>query len=266
MLADLHNHTYSSFDGMQTVSQMCADALKNNISIVACTEHYDCDIRGGMMHFSRRIDSWLEETAAAQKEYGGAVRLLRGIEVGQMHIYPKTAREFISSAPFDVVIGSIHDIRGGRDIYAMRPDSVDEFFEEYFSEMCFMIEQGGFDILGHLDYPIRVFEKQLGGIPSLKRWESLITPCLQALVTQGISLELNTALLRSWAGGFGMEPWLLQKYKSLGGEMVSTGSDGHGKEKMTGLGIARAYEYLKENGFDRVTVFCGRKPEFIHII
>ena len=136
--------------------------------------------------------------------------------------------------------------------------------EEYFTEMLQMIGTRVFDILGHIDYPVRVLKEKLNGDPSLKRWESLITPCLKALIDNGIALEFSTVLSRCWAETFGIEPWLLEKYKKLGGEMVTLGSDGHVPE-LTCFGIEKASRVLKDCGFDKTTVFVDRKPQFILI-
>lgn len=264
MLTDMHNHTFSSFDGKQSVSDVCAAAERAGVGIIAVAEHFDCDDRGGMLHFPNHFEDWLAETEKVKKEYEGKVQLLRGVEVGQPHIFPQDAKRIINAADYDVVIGSMHDLRGGRDIYFMDIDNVDEFFEEYFSEMLEMINTRAFDILGHIDYPVRVLQKQLESNPSLKRWENLITPCLQAIIDNGIALEFSTVLSRCWAGVFGIEPWLLEKYKKLGGEMITLGSDGH-VANLTCFGIEKASAVLKECGFDKTTVFINRKPTFIHI-
>jgi histidinol-phosphatase (PHP family) len=264
MLTDMHNHTFSSFDGKQSVYDVCAAAEKAGVGIIAVAEHFDCDDRGGMLHFPSHFNKWLEETEDAKKKYEGKVQLLRGVEVGQPHIFPKEAAQIINATQYDLVIGSMHDLKGGRDIYFIDIEDTDAFFEEYFSEMLEMISTGVFNILGHIDYPVRVLQKQLNGDPSLKRWESLIVPCLKSIIDKGIALEFSTVLLRNWAGCFGIEPWLLEKYKQLGGEMITLGSDGH-VPSLTCFGIERASEVLKEYGFDKTTVFVNRKPQFIHI-
>ena len=264
MLTDMHNHTYASFDGKQSVADVCVAAEKAGVGIIAVAEHFDCDARGGMEHFPEHFEQWLLDPENANREYNGRVQLLRGVEVGQPHVFLKEARQIINAADYDVIIGSMHDVSGGRDIYFMDIDDVDEFFEEYFTEMLQMIGTRVFDILGHIDYPVRVLKEKLNGDPSLKRWESLITPCLKALIDNGIALEFSTVLSRCWAETFGIEPWLLEKYKKLGGEMVTLGSDGHVPE-LTCFGIEKASRVLKDCGFDKTTVFVDRKPQFILI-
>lgn len=264
MLTDMHNHTYASFDGKQSVRDVCIAAEKAEVGIIAVAEHFDCDARGGMNHFPAHFKQWLCDTENAKIEFEGKVQLLRGVEVGQPHVFLKEAKQIINAADYDVIIGSMHDVSGGRDIYFMDIDDIDAFFEEYFAEMLQMIDTRVFDILGHIDYPVRVLQKQLDGNSSLKRWESLITPCLKALIDNGIALEFSTVLSRCWAGVFGVEPWLLERYKSLGGEMITLGSDGH-VPNLTCFGIEKASRVLKECGFDKTTVFVNRKPQFIHI-
>ena len=67
MLTDMHNHTFSSFDGKQSVSDVCAAAERAGVGIIAVAEHFDCDDRGGMLHFPNHFEDWLAETEKVKK-------------------------------------------------------------------------------------------------------------------------------------------------------------------------------------------------------
>ena len=92
MLTDMHNHTYASFDGKQSVRDVCIAAEKAGVGIIAVAEHFDCDARGGMNHFPAHFKQWLCDTENAKIEFEGKVQLLRGVEVGQPHVFLKEAK------------------------------------------------------------------------------------------------------------------------------------------------------------------------------
>lgn len=54
---------------------------------------------------------------------------------------------------------------------------------------------------------------------------------------------------------------ILELYKQMGGEIITVGSDAHRPERV-GDRIDEAYDLLKDIGFNYVTTFKERKPEF----
>ena len=54
---------------------------------------------------------------------------------------------------------------------------------------------------------------------------------------------------------------LLKKYRELGGEIVTVGSDGHSCRSAFS-GLEAGYEVLREAGFSYATSFLKRTPSF----
>jgi histidinol-phosphatase (PHP family) len=52
---------------------------------------------------------------------------------------------------------------------------------------------------------------------------------------------------------------VLKRYKELGGEMVTIGSDAHSPE-FVGLNFKETAEIIKNSGFDYLTYFKNRTP------
>ena len=79
---------------------------------------------------------------------------------------------------------------------------------------------------------------------------------MRIAVEKGKGIELNTNRGRTLA------EWkpVLERYKAIGGEIITVGSDAH-DPLHTGLGIAQAYELLREMGFRYVAVYEKHKPE-----
>ena len=137
-------------------------------------------------------------------------------------------------------------------------DSIDRMFTDHFQSMLRLVEFGGFDSLAHLDYPIRVLRNKLPNTSTLP-WRELIEPVLAALVRKDIALEINTRGTYDWQGRVGPEDWVLARYRDLGGQLVTIGSDAH-SHSFIGAGYAQAAEALRRVGFDSYTIYRNRVP------
>lgn len=266
MVCDLHTHSRYSFDGRETMEEICRSAAARHVDIVAVTDH--CDMTPGPEGISDYLSGELERL----REYECLrpklrnVELLYGIEMGNTVDMPVETTRFLEKREFDFIIGAIHFLSDGSDIYKMSfPDSasIDRMFRDYFPLMLRQVEQGGFDSLAHLDYPLRVLQGKIDA-PTVSGYRDLIDPILAALVRRDIALEINTRGSYDWQNRVGPEDWVLRRYRELGGRLVTIGSDAHAAP-LVGEGFAQAAEALRRTGFDAYTVYRGRKPFFIGI-
>ena len=82
------------------------------------------------------------------------------------------------------------------------------------------------------------------------------------LIRLGKGIELNTAGYKYGLGHPNPCEDILKRYRALGGEIITTGSDAHKPEHMAYC-FDRLGSLLKSCGFSHYTVFRNRKPEFI---
>ena len=161
MRVDLHMHTGYSADAdyPQTIDDKIAACEKAGLDIIGLTDHLD---------FYRRIppaenrdaEACVREAWEKRRPAGnGGIEVLAGIEIGQIHADP-AADDFVRTHPLDMVIGSMHAMPNDLDIYFHEYDKLDcdAFLHEYFDEVLKMEEHGGFDVLAHIDYPLRVMK------------------------------------------------------------------------------------------------------------
>ena len=261
MLCDLHTHTWFSFDGRCSVDELCGEALARGADILAITEHYDFDARGGTAHYDTRSEQRLRETAAARERYAPRLELLCGIELGQPHLWPEKTRAFLAANDFDVVIGSLHDLRPGRDLYRAFDYSTLE--AQFFDEAEEILRTCDIDVFGHYDYPLRMMRACVPEA-SMRRWRERMKPFLRLLAQSGVALELNSSGYRRWQGKPAGESFLLRDYLAAGGRRIAVGSDAHKAEHVCS-GVAEVYAILRRNGIDSVTVFEGRRPRQVRI-
>ena len=267
MLCDTHTHSKYSFDGCETIEDMCLSAIEQGVSVLAVTDHSEA-MEGVPYNENERarILGAKAEIEAARAKFAGRIELLFGCELGQPHLNPDYAKCILQEFEFDYILGSLHFFKGNIDLYDVKytPENVDFYIRQYFEETKEMIEHGRFHSLGHLDYIMRRFKDCYKGLPTYRGYEDIVEEILKMLVQRDMALEINTSGLRKWMGELGMERWVLEKFRNLGGKYVTIGSDGHAKADI-GKGIENAIELLRSAGFTSYTYFKNSKPVQVSI-
>ena len=121
-----------------------------------------------------------------------------------------------------------------------------------------MEAHGGFDVLAHIDYPLRVM-KHGDYVPSFDHYMDRVEQVLRVCIDRGYAFELNAAGLGGWQKRVGPPQNILYEYKRMGGERISIGSDSHSLANV-GRGIDDCAKNAIDAGFQTVTVFRGRQP------
>ena len=261
MRVDLHSHSKYSFDADKepaSIAEMAEAAAARGLDAFAVTDHYDLFRKAApITHDIAAVGREIEETKPA---FAGRVEILRGIELGEPHANPAMAQDILSQHRFDVVIGSLHAMPNDLDLYFHDYAHLDcdALLRDYFSEVLAMERFGGFDVLAHLDYPLRVM-KLPDNQPSFDNFGEFIAPVLREAVDRGYALEINASSLFSWMGHPGPDQWILREFKRMGGERISIGSDAHRAADL-GRGMTECADWARQAGFDHVTLFRNRQP------
>ncbi len=91
--------------------------------------------------------------------------------------------------------------------------------------------------------------------------KEVIDKILKKLIEKKIGIEINTSALRYGLRDFHPCRKILKRYRELGGEIITIGSDAH-----RALDIMRdfdkAKDVLRELGFEKYCVFTKRKLEY----
>ena len=90
----------------------------------------------------------------------------------------------------------------------------------------------------------------------------LFDEILKELITRGKGIEVNTAGLSYGLSHPHPAIPIIQRYRDLGGEILTIGSDAHKKENV-GYAFAQIPDLLRACGFHYYCVFQNRKPEFL---
>lgn len=265
---DCHSHSCYSPDSETAVEKMCRQAAELGLEAYALTDHCECDLFKED-HFDSNIPKSREEILKAKELLKGFdTKILTGVELGQP-IQNYAAAETILNLGYDMVIGSIHRVRGYPDFYFMHyknwtDEELHALLEQYFEELYEMAKWNGFDTLGHLTYPLRYITDDYHRQIQMSRFDDIIDEIFKLLIQNGKAMEINTS------GAFkGRKPVLpeeqyLRRYRELGGELLTMGSDAHQPEAI-GCGLEQGMRAAYDAGFRRVAYFENRKPVLVEI-
>ena len=258
---DCHNHSSWSPDGNDTVLEMRRRAQELGLWAHTLTDHCECQ-KFPERDRPRVEQAW--EKMALEIPQGGSTRFYRGIELGQPNQDLEAAEQALAGRDYDFVIGSIHNIRGYEDFFFLDYSKIERSFidallETYWQEELEVIRWGKFDALGHLTYPLRYIQGDHGIPVDLSRHSDAIDTIFRALRDSGKALEVNTSGYRQKIGRPLPDLPLVRRYRELGGELITLGSDAHSTADL-GRGIQEGMEMLREAGFRYFALYEQHKP------
>lgn len=268
--ADYHLHTSHSGDSDASMEKMILRGIELGLTHMCFTEHNDFDYpfsaQEGKNIFLLDTGPYLQELNVYREKYAGQIKLLFGAELGlQPQIAWKNA-EYVGSYDFDFIIGSSHVCHGKDPYYPsfFEGRREEDAYGEYFSSIIENIRVfQDFDVYGHLDYVVR-YGPDKDRNYSYEKYREIFDEILTLLIGKGKGIELNTGGVKKGLRELHPCTGILRRYRELGGEIITIGSDAHGP-----AGIAdsflRAGEILKACGFRYYTVFEKRTPQFFKI-
>ena len=256
---DYHMHTVVSFDGRDRGIQMAQAAKNAGLKEICFTDHLDYDPLGkmGILAF---------DTAAYNAEYDDlelpGLKIRRGMEFGMTVDNRALFKEDLQRRPFDFVLGSIHFV-----------DDLDVYFAEYWNgKTVFEAERryleatldcvrlhDDFDVLAHLTYIGKTTAHHAPRAVPFDEHREIIDEILKVLADKGKGMELNTSGLDR-CGGFLPTADYFRRFKELGGQIITIGSDAHSASRV-GQYSFDACEIFKDI-FGYVCTFENRQPIF----
>ncbi|MBQ4087911.1 MAG: histidinol-phosphatase HisJ family protein [Clostridia bacterium] len=265
-LYDMHTHTAFSHDSVCPMEEMAEAQLAKGVSGFAATEHCDC------LTFSRcdNGNALLASCLAAEqldKEYGGAIRIFRGIEIGEGFLAPENMRHALSLYDYDIVIGSVHYVHNPNgysgycadtDFSVFSHEELMQFLDAYLNNFMLMLKNTPCDVMAHLTYALRYINGKYGRNMDLCVFSDKIDDILRYIIDHGIALEVNTSGIDTAYGDFFPDERILRRYQDFGGTLLTLGSDAHTAERAA-VGFRRACALLKQIGFTQYYYFEKRR-------
>jgi histidinol-phosphatase (PHP family) len=265
-IIDHHMHTNWSPDADPnlTFEDYIHEAIHQNIPGVMFTDHVDFDYP----------DPFFKDIIDYQKyfEHIEKYRNLNTIEIGmgvEMGYQPHLKIEmdqFLKRHPFDFVICSIH-VCDQLDLYNgdfFKGKTQQEAYRRYFEIVLEAVQNyDNYDIFGHVDYIIR-YGNYSNRDYDYNLFKDIIDDILLAIIKKGKGIEVNTSGLRYGLGVMHPKQEVIHRYKQLGGQIITIGSDAHYIKDFQ-KDVDAALKLIKNAGFTQITYFKSRKPQQIPI-
>lgn len=261
---DYHLHSSFSADSDTPAADQIARALSLGLRGICFTEHLDLDCPE--TDFSLDFPAYFDALRALQAQYRDRIDIRIGLEFGIQPQQAKIFRATVAEWPLDFVIASQHFVNGQDPYYPSYFEGRDEraCYAEYFEEILRNLQlYSDFDTLGHMDYIVR-YGPNRNAEYSYRAYADYIDPILRHLIAHGTCLELNTGGLKYGLGEPNPATDVLRRYRELGGDLITVGSDAHAPEHLA-YDFAAAEQILTDLGFRYYTIFRGRRPEQIRL-
>jgi len=242
------------------MEQQIEKGIELGLEELCFTEHMDLDYPKEYGDFTLSVEDYFNKVTEMQHKYGDRIKIYKGVEFGLAPHLGERYQKLADQYDFDFIIGSTH-------VY----DNLDPYYSTYWEGRT---EQRGtmmyfervleniqnyndYDTLGHIDYIIRYQgrkedpdrdRKLLFDNYSYSEYGDILDEILKHIIYQGKALEVNAAGYRYGLGAPNPQYSTLARYKELGGELITIGSDAH-KPEFLAYSYDRVEALLKEIGF-----------------
>jgi histidinol-phosphatase (PHP family) len=266
IIADYHVHSDFSGDSQTPMEQMIEQAIRLGLKRLCFTDHMDYDYpHQGAICFEFNPEEYTVKLRRLKEQYANQIELLTGIELGLKPNIMNAISKLMKNYSFDFVIGSTHVV-----------EEYDPYFPEFWTnrskeygmaayfqsiiENC-KLYKDYFHVYGHLDYIIRYVPTGDGKKAdySYEDYKDLLDELLLTLLSNGKGIELNTAGLKYGLGYAHPKAEILKRYRELGGELITIGSDAHKTEHLC-YDFQLVPELLKSLGYSYYATFVEGKP------
>ncbi|MDU3153917.1 MAG: histidinol-phosphatase HisJ family protein [Anaerococcus hydrogenalis] len=220
---------------------------------MAFTDHMDNFCQNDR-DISFDLEKYFSTIYKFREKYKNQIKILAGVEVGLAYENADKINQFIDENPFDFIIGSIHAVEF-KDIWSNRKiieENPKYYFRKYYQYMLESIKS------------CKNFSVFKSVIPDFSFYEDLIEEILKELIKTNRGIEYNTAGFRNDLTHANPKDKILEKYKNLGGNIITLGSDSHFPDTIS-YKIDDGIKHLKDLGFDHISYFENKKEKIIEI-
>ncbi len=271
-LMDYHLHTAVTVDAHMSESEACERAIALGIQEIAFTNHIMLNQPAYLMSAQACAIHW-----AHIQECHGAYPTLT-IRLGiEMDYYPGQEQAIASSMeeyehelgrPFDVVLGSIHELNGvffsnqhhAPALYEDR--ELAPLYRDYFAVATQAVKSRLFDVMAHPDL-IKKYTNALTPPLAFEQYRPAAEAYVDALLDTGTGMEVNTKGLRLPLGETYPSGEMLQLYLAKAAArgvdpVLTLGSDAH---RAAGVGdyLLEGAALLQGLGVTELASFKGRR-------
>lgn len=264
--SDMHIHTSFSSDSDADIECVIKRAIELGLKEIAITDHIDFDYPDFNYPFLFDYEQYSKKLEYVKNKYSDRITVKKGVEMGLQPEKEHKIKSYFNDKNFDFVIGSTHCV-DGLELYGnffYKGKTKHEAYTIYFERLLENVKTFDcYNVYGHIDYVNRY-----GGYDNntldYKLYSDIIDEILKEIISRGKGIEVNTSGLKYGLGYVHPLFPILKRYRELGGEIITLGSDAHSPQYVA-FGFDEGYEALKAAGFKAITSFENMQPTFVDI-
>ena len=256
---DFHMHSNVSFDASGRAEDMVEAAVRIGLKEICFTDHVEYEVGTAeqiMVFTTERYNAAYDHLISPH------LKIRRGMEFGLKPNNQEDLKRDLLRRPFDFVIGSVHMVNE-QDVYFDEfwvGKTMREAYRTFLEETLACVRaHDDFDVLGHLTFICKSPKNPTGEPILYQEWREVSDEILRVLAQKGKGMEINTSGVDR-CGDFLPSVDFFRRFKELGGEIVTVGSDAHDTDRV-GQYSREACQLLAEI-FGCVCTFENRRPIF----
>lgn len=256
---DYHTHSSFSDDSPTPIVDMVEAAYALGLSEIAITDHYDPEYANRSVPFFLDFPAYHRALDHMYTSYEGKIKVVKGIELGLQKKVLTHCSKIAQDYDYDFILGGFHCAEN-KELYGgdfFKGITIERAYQDFYSYVfdCLSIFKD-YSVLAHFNIIDRYAEET----PKDHVYFDIVESILKMMIEDGKGIEINTSSFR-YGMGRRMTPSLeiLRKYKDLGGDIITIGSDAH-FPKDVGYKLDSMPAFLKGEGFRFITTFDHLKP------
>lgn len=198
------------------------------------------------------LPEYVASVFATRKHFDRVVDVRLGLECDYVPEYRDFLAKQIASAPFDLVLGSLHPQFKEYQERAPASDAVGQQ-RTYFKLLAESAESGLFDSIAHPD----LIKNQTAEQWLPERIMNDVRSSLDRIARTGVAMEVNTSGLQKSVPEMNPFPQMLREMAQRG-IPVTLGADAH-EARRVGADFPAALEMIAAAGYDHVSMFKERR-------
>ncbi|MBQ1737082.1 MAG: histidinol-phosphatase [Muribaculaceae bacterium] len=207
-LYNLHTHTQFC-DGHATMEEFVTEAIAQGFTHLGFTPHSPVSVESPVNMRQEQVQDYFEEMKRLRRIYADRIHLYTSMEIDYVSVGDGPASDYFQQLPLDYRIGSVHfipdindpsvmvDIDGKYQGFKGHMEAnfngdIEYVVNQFFSQMMAMVEEGGFDIVGHMDKIGYNASQYRDGIDEEPWYDKLVIDLFENIMDHHLVIEVNT--------------------------------------------------------------------------
>ena len=208
---DLYNlHTHTQYcDGHAPMEEFVTEAIALGFTHLGFTPHSPISVNSPVNMTRGQVQEYFDEMERLRRAYGDRINMYTSMEIDYVGVGDGPASDYFLQLPLDYRIGSVHfipalnnpdemvDIDGKFPGFKERmgkhfDGDIEYVVKTFYSQMMAMVDEGGFEIVGHMDKIGFNASQYRDGIDEEPWYDKLVIDLFENIMDHHLVIEINT--------------------------------------------------------------------------